>query len=83
MDDVNVIKILGMSLCWHRDENSKLLVAEKIGIIRFYNAETQKPIMSINYSRPLSSAHWFHGDSEVIGSLQMGELLLWDLRRTG
>lgn len=39
--------------------------------------------MSINYRRPLSSADWFHSDSQVIASLQMGELLIWDLTRTG
>lgn len=72
----------GMSACWHRDDNSKLLVAEKVGIIRFYNVNKQKPILSFDYGKPLASAHWAPFDSQLIASLQMGELLLWDMTRS-
>lgn len=71
----------GVSSCWHRDDKSKLLVAEKIGIVRFYNVENQKPILSINCNKPLASVHWAPSDAQVIASLQMGELLIWDLTR--
>lgn len=69
----------GMSACWHKDDNSKLLIAEKIGVIRFYNVSKQKPILSLDYGKPLASAHWAPFDSQLIASLQMGELLLWDM----
>ncbi|KRT83708.1 WD40 domain-containing protein, partial [Oryctes borbonicus] len=72
----------GMSTCWHKDDNSKLLVAEKVGIIRFYNVGKQKPILSFDYGKPLASAHWAPFDSQLIASLQMGELLLWDMTRS-
>lgn len=71
----------GISLCWHTKDTAKLLVAEKIGLIRFYNVETQRPILSLDVGKPLSSAHWAPFDTQLVGSLQHGELLLWDLTR--
>lgn len=62
-------------------DTAKLLVAEKIGLIRFYNVETQRPILSLDVGKPLSSAHWAPFDTQLVGSLQHGELLLWDLTR--
>ncbi|XP_068908230.1 nucleoporin Nup37 [Tenebrio molitor] len=71
----------GMSACWHREDNSKLLVAEKIGLIRFYNVETQSPILSLDIGKPLSSTHWAPSDSQLVASLQLGELLIWDFSK--
>ncbi|XP_057651980.1 nucleoporin Nup37 [Diorhabda carinulata] len=71
----------GISVCWHRADSCKLLVAEKIGIIRFYNVETETSILSIDYNKPLSCAHWAPSDSDVIASLQLGELLIWNLSK--
>ena len=71
----------GVSVCWHKEDSSKLLVAEKIGLIRFYNVETQTPILSLDYGKPLSNAHWAPSDSQVVASLQLGELLIWDLSK--
>lgn len=70
-----------MSTCWHKDDSSKLLVAEKLGLIRFYNVNTLKPILSLDIGKPLSVAHWAPSDSQLVGSLNLGELLLWDLMR--
>lgn len=69
----------GISVGWHREDNSKLLVAEKTGLIRFYNVETQSPIISLDYGKPLSSIHWAPSDSQLVASLQLGELLIYDL----
>ncbi|XP_028132214.1 nucleoporin Nup37 [Diabrotica virgifera virgifera] len=71
----------GMNVCWHRADSGKLLVAEKIGIIRFYNVETETSILSIDYNKPLSCAHWAPSERDVVASLQLGELLLWDLTK--
>ncbi|XP_023011543.1 nuclear pore complex protein Nup37 [Leptinotarsa decemlineata] len=71
----------GMNVCWHRSDDCKLLVAEKIGIIRFYNVDSETPIISIDYSKPLSSVHWAPSDRDLIASLQLGELLIWDLTK--
>ncbi|KAB0800098.1 hypothetical protein PPYR_07978 [Photinus pyralis] len=69
----------GTAVCWHREDASKLMVAEKIGLIRFYNVNTQKPILSLEFGKPLSAAHWSPSDSQVICSLHLGELVVWDL----
>ncbi|XP_044254902.1 nucleoporin Nup37 [Tribolium madens] len=71
----------GISACWHKEDNSKLLIAEKIGLIRFYNVETQNPILSLDYGKPLSCTHWAPSDSQFVASLQLGELLIWDLSK--
>lgn len=68
-------------MSWHTKDVAKLLVAEKIGLIRFYNVETQRPILSLDVGKPLSSAHWAPFDTQLVGSVQHGELLLWDLTR--
>ncbi|KAK4886425.1 hypothetical protein RN001_002696 [Aquatica leii] len=69
----------GMSTCWHREDSSKLMVAEKIGLIRFYNVNTQKQILSLEYGKSLSAAHWAPSDSQMVSSLHLGELVIWDL----
>ncbi|KAF5302276.1 hypothetical protein FQA39_LY10315 [Lamprigera yunnana] len=69
----------GMSTCWHREDSSKLMVAEKAGLIRFYNVNTQKQILSLEYSKPLSAAHWAPSNSQMVCSLHLGELAVWDL----
>ncbi|XP_022901719.1 nucleoporin Nup37 [Onthophagus taurus] len=71
----------GVSCCWHREDPLKLLVAEKIGVIRFYNVSAIKPILSCSYTKSLSAAHWSPNDSQLLASLHMGELLLWDATR--
>lgn len=73
--------LLGVSLSWHIRDVAKLLVAEKVGLIRFYNVETQRPILSLDVGKSLSNAHWAPFDTQLVGSLQHGELLLWDLTR--
>lgn len=71
----------GMSVCWHKEDSSKLLIAEKIGLIRFYNVETQSPILSLDYGKPLSSVHWAPSDAQLVASLHLGELSIWDLSK--
>ncbi|KAJ8964037.1 hypothetical protein NQ314_005177 [Rhamnusium bicolor] len=71
----------GINVCWHRSDSYKLLVAEKIGIIRFYNVETETPILSLDYGKPLSSCHWAPSDRDIVASLQLGELLIWELTK--
>ncbi|XP_065158113.1 nucleoporin Nup37 [Atheta coriaria] len=71
----------GMATCWHREDVSKLLVAEKCGIIRFYNINTQKALMSLDVRKNLYDVHWAPSDSQLLGSLQMGELILWDVTK--
>ncbi|XP_018324685.1 nucleoporin Nup37 isoform X1 [Agrilus planipennis] len=75
------LKSPGISCCWHKDDNSKLMLAEKMGVIRFYNVNTQKPILSVDYNKPIAAAHWAPSDPQIVGCLQHGELVIWDLTR--
>lgn len=60
-------------------DSGKLLVAEKIGLMSFYNVETETCIFSTDYSKPLSSCHWAPADKDMLASLHSGELLIWEL----
>ncbi|CAH0560041.1 unnamed protein product [Brassicogethes aeneus] len=71
----------GMSAVWHRDDCNKLLVGEKIGIIRFYNVESEMPVISLDYGKPLIGAHWAPVNEQMVSSLHLGELLVWDLSK--
>ncbi|CAG9762476.1 unnamed protein product [Ceutorhynchus assimilis] len=70
-----------MVVAWHRSDPKKLLVAEKLGIVKFYNVETETPILSLDFAKSLCSAHWAPSDSQILATLQLGELLLWDLTK--
>ncbi|XP_050301561.1 nucleoporin Nup37 [Anthonomus grandis grandis] len=70
-----------MVVSWHRADSGKMLVAEKIGLIKFYNVDTETPILSLDFAKSLSSAHWAPSDSQILGTLQLGELLVWDLTK--
>nr|CAI5868062.1 unnamed protein product [Callosobruchus analis] len=71
----------GISVCWQREDTCELLVAEKIGIIRFFNVESESPVLSLDYTRPLCSAHWAPSDRDLVASLHSGELLIWELTK--
>ncbi|XP_015123768.1 nucleoporin Nup37 [Diachasma alloeum] len=71
----------GMSVCWHKEESGKLLVAEKNGLIRMYNVRCEQAIMSLDAGVvPLSSADWAPNPLKV-ACLAAGELLVWDVSR--
>lgn len=70
-----------MAVCWHIEDCAKLMVCEKNGMIRYYNVQSQQPILSLDNGSTLSYAHWNPNDSQVVGALAQGELKLWDLTR--
>ncbi|KAF7284867.1 hypothetical protein GWI33_021508 [Rhynchophorus ferrugineus] len=70
-----------ITISWHRSDSGKLLVGEKIGVMKLYNIETETPILSIDFERSLACADWSTSDVLILGSLQLGELLLWDLAK--
>lgn len=76
-----VFLCLGVAVCWHKEDTAKLMVCEKIGLVRFYNVHTQQPILSLDHNSIVSFAHWCPFDSQLVGALQQGELVLWDLTR--
>ena len=69
----------GMSVKWHPIEPTKLMIAEKKGIIRFYNLESIKPVMSFDGDKyPLLSADWCLSNNLLIGCVSDSEVLIWD-----
>ncbi|KAL3265887.1 hypothetical protein HHI36_010078 [Cryptolaemus montrouzieri] len=73
------LKFPGVALQWHKDDSQKLLVADVMGVIRLYNIETMKPILSLDAGKSLSYCHWSPINSQIIASLQLGELSVWDI----
>lgn len=71
----------GVAVQCHRDDG-KLLIAEKSGVIRFYNVHTHAAIFSIDCGKMLSGVHWAPSDSAKLATLSMGEVSLWLLART-
>lgn len=71
----------GVTVCWHKEESGKLLVAEKNGLIRMYNVMSQQAILSLDAGvMPLMSADWGPNPLKV-AALAAGELLVWDVSR--
>ena len=59
------------------------MVAEKKGIIRFYNVLNQQPIMSLDCVRsPLLSADWCLGNSLKVAAVAGSEWCLFDTSRS-
>ncbi|KAJ1526762.1 hypothetical protein ONE63_008337 [Megalurothrips usitatus] len=70
----------GMSVSWHRQEPSKLLVAEKCGLIHMYNIETQRAILSLDAAQvPLMAADWSPSNCSRVGCVAAGDLIIRDV----
>jgi len=80
----------GVALGWHPDDPAKLMVAEKEGVIRFYNVTNQQTILSLDTTAShglldrLSSAALCPGNPLLVGGLvsSSGHRLLWDISRS-
>ncbi|XP_011499458.1 PREDICTED: nucleoporin Nup37 [Ceratosolen solmsi marchali] len=71
----------GVNVCWHAEEEGKLLVAEKNGIIHMYNVTSERAIMSVDAGTiPLSTADWGLNPLKV-ACIASGELITWDMSR--
>ncbi|KAH8262036.1 hypothetical protein KR038_008028 [Drosophila bunnanda] len=72
----------GMSVKAHPDDPSKVLVAEKKGIIRLYNVNTKQAVISVQSPKfPLMSADWALSNRYFITALAGGDVVTWDLNR--
>jgi len=73
----------GMTVCWHPQDSMKIMVAEKKGIIRFYNVLTQQPIMSLDCGHmPLMSADWCHGNALQVAVMAGTDWFVFDTSRS-
>ncbi|XP_046673013.1 nucleoporin Nup37 [Homalodisca vitripennis] len=77
-----VLKSPGMSVCWHRGDPGKLLVAEKNGTVRLYNVDRQQAILSFDSQLvPLIAADWSPANCFRVAALAGGQLVVWDTTR--
>lgn len=73
----------GTSVAFHKEDPKKLMVAQKNGIIRFYNLLTQRPIFSVDCgSAPLLAADWNPADSLMVGCVAGNHCYIWNIAVT-
>jgi len=80
----------GVALGWHPDDPAKLMVAERAGVVRFYNVSNQQTILSLDTNAtlglldPLSSADLCPGNPLLVGGVvaSSGQRLVWDVSRS-
>lgn len=67
----------GMSVKWHQFEPNKLLVAEKKGLIRFYDVSTKSAILSFFCDNLLLSADWCRTNNFLIACTSGPNNVFW------
>ena len=80
----------GMSICWHRDEQSKFMVAEASGVIRIYSLETLRPVYSLlsfnettkRINTPILSFDWSQLSPEIVLANTCNEILIWNTSKS-
>ncbi|MGH0117207.1 UNVERIFIED_CONTAM: hypothetical protein FKN15_046128 [Acipenser sinensis] len=73
----------GMSVCWHPEDAFKLMVAEKNGMVRFYDLITQQAILSLDCGlTPLMSADWCFANTIKVGAVAGNDWVIWDITRS-
>ena len=69
----------GMTVKWHQLEPNKLLVAEKKGLIRFYDVSTKSAILSFSCdSSLLLSADWCRSNNFLIACTSGANNVFWN-----
>lgn len=68
-----------MNVVWHPEELSKVMIAEKNGVIHIFNIASYKPIISLYCgTEPLLSADWSLSNSLIIAAVVRSELTVFD-----
>lgn len=71
-----------MAVSWHPEEVSKLMVAEKNGILHMFNIVSYHPILSLDCGTgPLLSADWSLYNSLLIATSIRSDVIIWDLSK--
>jgi len=71
-----------MAVSWHPEEVSKLMVAEKNGILHMFNIVSYHPILSLDCGDgPLLSADWSLYNSLLIATSIRSDVIIWDLSK--
>ena len=59
------------------------MVAEKSGLVRFYDLLSQQPIMSLSTGQvPLMSADWCKKNALKVGAVARDNWLIWDASKS-
>ncbi|KAK2160366.1 hypothetical protein LSH36_135g05026 [Paralvinella palmiformis] len=73
----------GVAVSWHSEQPEKLMVAEKKGLIRFYNIITQQPVMSLDCGNvPLMSADWCPTNVLHVACIAASDWFVFDTSRS-
>jgi len=68
-----------MNVVWHPEELSKVMIAEKNGVIHIFNIASYKPIISLYCgTEPLLSADWSLSNSLIIAAVVRSEMTVFD-----
>lgn len=71
-----------MAVMWHPEEISKLMIAEKNGVIHIFNIASYKPILSLHCgTEPLLTADWSISNSLLISAAVRSEIMFFDLSK--
>jgi len=71
-----------MSIIWHPEEVSKVMIAEKNGVIHLFNIASCKPILSLHCgAEPLLTADWSLSNSLLIAAAVRSDLILFDMSK--
>ena len=59
------------------------MVAQKNGLVRFYDLVSQQPIMSLSTEQlPLISADWCSTNDLKVGAVARDDWLIWDMSKS-
>jgi len=77
----------GINICWNRNEQTKLMVGEKSGLLRIYSVETLKPIYTLACNLnvdffPLISFDWSETNPEVIIANTNTRIFVWNTSKS-
>jgi len=68
-----------MNVVWHPEELSKVMIAEKNGLIHIFNIASYKPIISLySTGEPLLSSDWSLSNSLIIAAVVRSEMTVFD-----
>lgn len=78
------LRSAGTAVVWHHNELGKLLVGEKRGTLRLYNAMTGQPLMSMEAGQPgiLLAADWGICNNHLLIASIGNHCYLWETSRS-
>merc|ERR1711976_722305 len=72
-----------MSVKWHAEDPLKIMIAEKRGVISFFNILTQQPILSLDCGHaPLLAADWCPGNMLRVAAVAGTDWFIFDTSRS-